>query len=232
MDDVWIFGDSFADEKWSVPTSGFNWVHEINKQYNVKNLAKVGTGPDYSLDWFIRLTNSLPKEQLKKVSVIFLSSDSMRLNLKCYKDPMDSVLIYQIAEGKIKHQSFMFAKQLFKWYLDDDYRCRTNLQYLSTLNHMSQYFKQVLYWPVAPIDPIVSNYIDTADNVTVPQDCLLEISVHDCGHNIVGFDSQDPRANHLHEENHHVMYNQLVDWIENFSPIDTSKFKFVAPLKD
>lgn len=231
MRDVWIFGDSFADNFWPKPVEGFKWTNCINENYSVSNLAKIGTGPDYSLDKFLDLCNSHPKEDLKNISVIFFSADAYRLNLKCYNDPMQSSEIYEAAQGNIKNKSTLFAKQLFQWYLDIDYKIRTDIQYLATVNHMSQYFKQILYWPVTPIAPTVNKFLDTASNVTIPDKCLIDISVIDCGHQILGLEI-DPRANHLHEANHLIMYDQLTNWIENFSPIDTSKFKFVSSLEN
>ena len=230
MDELWIFGDSFAANHWPVETQGFNWVNEIANKYSVLNLAKIGTGPDYSLDCLRRKFLTTPKDKTKDITVIFFSADSFRLNLSCYKDPMQSAEIYALAEGKINHKAKLFAKQLVEWYLDHNYKERCDLQYLATLNHMSQYFKQVLYWPVPTLTPTTENFLDVADNMFVPNQSLVDISVEDCGHQIIGLNI-DPRANHLHEENHRIMYDQLVDWIENFSPIDTSKFKFVAPLE-
>lgn len=230
MDDIWIFGDSFADPIWMRETKGFNWVHEINNKYSVLNLAKIGTGPDYSLDKLKQQFVVTNKDDLKNITLIFFSADPMRLNLKCYNDPMNSAEIYAIAEGKIKHKSTWFAKQLFMWYMDHDYKERCDLQYFATLNHMSQYFKQVLYWPVPPLTPVTNHFLDIADNFHIPEKNLIAISEVDGGPGKKAFDI-DPRANHLHEENHRIMYDLLVDWIENFSPIDTSKFKFVTALE-
>ena len=105
MDELWIFGDSFADNFWPASVEGFKWTHGINNKYNTSNQARIGTGPDYSLDRFLQLTRSYPKQDLKNISVVFFSADAYRLNLKCYKDPMESSQIYAIAQGSIKHKT-------------------------------------------------------------------------------------------------------------------------------
>lgn len=227
--DIWIFGDSFADSFWPKPVDFTPWPGRLDINYQTLNMAKIGTGPDYSLNLLIQLFAATPKQYLKKKTLIFFCSDPFRLNLKCYKDPMESARIYELAEGKVKSKATLFVKQLIDWYLDIEYRERCDLQYLSTLNHMSQYFKQVLYWPVPSLTPTIENFLDVADNMFVPNQALVDISIKDCGHQNIGV--VDPRVNHLHKDNHDIMYDQLVNWIKNFSPIDTSKFKYVGPLE-
>lgn len=231
---VFILGDSFGDANWPIEHDyGFVWPHKLSEKYDVVNLACVGTGPEYAIDRLFTLIKSWP-DDIAQSYLIFIHSDVNRLNLSCYNNVWEQSHVYAIADGTIKHQSHVFLKQAFKWYINPNWGYQQNVKNFCTIKYMSQYFKRVLFWPIDTTIlklPGCSSYNDSSDNMTTVDKGLYEISTLDCGEDLSSF-IQDPRPNHLQEINHMLMYQQMVNWIENNKPIDTSKFKFVSNLEN
>lgn len=240
MDKVLILGDSFAAPEWITQYdadwheyNGFTWVKELEKNYDVLNYAIAGSGPMYSLKklhmWLDPQANAI--KDCYDTTLIFICSDPCRLDLSCYKNPGEAVHIYDHAEGSRRHVSNLFAKQAVQWYMDIDWQIAQSCMYYSIVNEYAQYFKRVLFWPIGgskffDLIPMSQN-----DNFYFVKESLNDITIRDCGESLVDH-GVDWRPNHLQEPNHRIMYKQLTNWIENDTPIDTSKFIYVGPLKD
>ena len=238
MDRVLILGDSFADPKWSTSTGfkvpdQFTWVKELDKNYQVINEAKAGSGPMYSLKklhmWLQPQVHSL--KHCYDTCLIFICSDVCRLDLSCYKDPGEAVHIFEHAQGSRRHVSNLFAKQAIQWYMDIDWQINQSCMYYSLINEYAQYFKRVLFWSISDEKFFKLIPMSHRDNFFFVSEGLNEITIRDCGESVYG-QGVDLRPNHLQEPNHRIMYEQMVDWIENGTPIDTSKFIFAGPLKN
>ena len=236
MADIAIFGDSFVDPYWmtrdgySKPTT-FTWLNELDKDHYVYNCGKAGTGPDYSITELIKWAKPMVEhKESKNYSVIFVCSDPCRLNLSCYKDPMEAVEIFDIAEGRRRHKSMLFAKQAIQWMMTDAWQFNQALLYYSLVNMYAPHFKRVLFWTVGN-EYIYNNTPLTAnDNMQHVSVGLNRLSIRDCGQSIYG-QGVDERVNHFQESNHCVMYEQISNWINNGTDIDTSKFLFAGPLE-
>ena len=236
MDRVAIFGDSFADPEWSTPDDGweepegFTWVKQISYKYHTLNLAKAGTGPEYSLKQLRRWLEYQIKEHKHcyETSLIFICSDVCRLDLSCYDSPRQAVEIYNYAAGDRRHVSQHFAKKSIEWYMDIDWQIQQSCMYYSIINSYAQYFKRVLFWPIGNTKFFDLIPISHRDNFQFVHEGLNDITIRDCG---TTTDFFDPRPNHLQEVNHKIMYNQLLDWIELDKPIDTSKFIYAGSLE-
>jgi len=222
MDDVWIFGDSFVDLNWHNDVA-YSWVEELSKNYNVRNRALMGTGPEYSLRNLRNALHEFPFDNLKNTCLIFVCSGFERLNLNFWNTPQEQVMFPVIASGDTNHRFKYFAKDVFKYYIDFDWLADTELKYYCTLKHLSQYFKQTLYWQVTPRYPINQRFIDSnPSNFCFPETGLNDLSLRDNGGKRLG-PVADERRNHFSKINHQIIYNQLVEWIETGAHIDTSK---------
>ena len=237
MDKVLILGDSFAAPEWMTidegwkKYKGFTWIDELNKNYDVLNYAVAGSGPMYSL----KKLHSWLDPQVHEVkdcydtTLIFICSDPCRLDLSCYKNPGEAVHIYDHAQNTRRHVSNLFAKQAIQWYMDVDWQIAQSCMYYSIVNEYAQYFKKVLFWPIGGTRFFELVPMSHRDNFYFVNEGLNEITRRDCGESLVGH-GIDNRPNHLQEPNHRVMYEQITNWIENDTPIDTSLFRYVGPL--
>ena len=235
MDRVAIFGDSFVDPDYNLVLDqdrGYSWVHLLAERYNTYNAGVSGTGPDYSFTQLRHWRNPQVEQGLTQdTSLIFVCSDPCRLDLSCWKDPRDAVQIFDIAEGRTKHKTSLFAKQALQWMMTDEWLINQSLLYYLTLNSISEHFKRVLFWPIgAAAHYNCFTKLPCADNFYFVDTPLNEISVRDCGESIYG-QGLDNRINHLQKPNHDIMYDMLVQWIENGTSIDASKFKYAGPLE-
>jgi hypothetical protein len=79
MDTLYIFGDSFADPSSNI-SDPYAWTNRLADNYKVKNFALNGTGPDWSLDLFLKQIENLNAD--KTNYCIFCISDIYRLNMK------------------------------------------------------------------------------------------------------------------------------------------------------
>ena len=238
MDKVAIFGDSFASPDWMVEhgdvwaeVEDFTWLKELNENYDVYNQAVAGSGPMYSLKklrhWLHPQINDL--KHCYDTSLIFICSDVCRLDLSCYKAPGEAVHIFDHADGSRRHVSNSFAKHAVQWYMDIDWQINQSCMYYSILNNYAQYFKRVLFWPIGGAKFFELIPLSQNDNFYFVSEELNNLTIRDCGESMYG-QGADWRPNHFQEPNHRVMYKQLSNWIENDTPVDTSKFIYAGPL--
>ena len=223
MDDIWIFGDSFADKTWAVNDDAYSWVTELEKTYQVHNEALKGTGPEYSIQALRSKLDNTNFEDLKNTVLIFICSSPDRLNLNLWKTPEDQVMLPELALGNIKAPGKHFAKDLFKYYIDNKWMLDTELRTVCTVHHLGLLFKRSLFWSVnSPFTPNKKFYSTLRDNFYFPEAGLNDLSIIDSGGERLG-PYVDERKNHFSELNHIILHSEISQWIETGNPIDTSK---------
>jgi hypothetical protein len=247
MKEVWIFGDSYAQPDPIVFESTNDlvnldfttWPLLLKQKYNVKNFAKGGTGPSWSLNKLIQQIKNTDKNDLKNVNVIFLVSAIWRIDLSFYNSESHQCLTAQIPAPSREMISFgwnilnlskeekraikpyasqkNFVKDLWKYYLLNDTYQQTELtKIIGAVNLYNTLFEKVLLWPIFHKPAIEIDYSN--NNFYYINDLLYEVEKDPYG---FGY---DPRQNHLSKENHTIMFNQLSNWIENSQSIDINKF--------
>ena len=228
MNKVWIFGDSYVDRNWHTNCKDYSWVTELEKNYDVENYAVMGSGPEYSFSKLYQTIKNNNKS-LKNICVIFISSDLHRLNLNFWHTPQDQVYLKSLLDKNIDKKNLkyiakkLFVKDLFRFYLTEDWQSNRELHNFATINYFSNYFKKILYWTTEP--KLKTNdffYQHKSNNLCCPDQGLNELSYIDLGYqpSTVFLDN---RRNHFSKINHKILYNQIVNWIEHDYPIDTSK---------
>tara|TARA_B100001287_G_C22609604_1_gene494433 strand:+ start:221 stop:934 length:714 start_codon:yes stop_codon:yes gene_type:complete len=235
MADVAIFGDSYVDPvRYEHQHQYTSWVNKLSTKYKVHNEAVSGTGPEYSLRKFLEYTRDfILAGDSKDMSIIFVCSDPCRLDLSCYKHSREAVEIFDIAEGKRRHKSTVFAKQAIQWMMSSEWQVNQHVMVRSTLSQLAPHFKNILYWSILSWRPY-DEILFTPDNMCFPKESLIDISIRDCGENLALKDLPvfiDHRINHLQETNHEIMFEQVTNWIDNDTPIDTSKFIYAGSLE-
>lgn len=245
MKEIWLFGDSYAQQsrivfdatKDDIDYNFVSWPCRLEQKYNLKNFARGGTGPTWSLN--VLHDAVLKEENLKNVTCIFLVSAIWRLDLDFYQDPSDQFLTSKIPVPDTNMINFgwnifdlnneekqiikpyksqtKFVKDLWKnFLLTDSFQNTEILKIIGNLKLYSNMFEKILIWPIfhKPIIEITSEH-----NFYYVKDLLFEIEKDSYN---FGY---DPRPNHLSEPNHEIMFDQLCNWIEKNQSIDISKFK-------
>jgi hypothetical protein len=231
VSEVLILGDSFADPHWpdflvqnihsKHRVVEFAWPSRVAAQHNVTNFALQGTGPDYSLKCLREWVRDHSTEQVASTDLIFVCSAPQRLDLNCYKRPGEAVHIYDIAKGDIRHKSKMFAKQAIEWYFTLDWALNRELMYYSTAALFASQFRSVLYWPLTG-NQLRRWRVQHPHNFSMPNEALVPLSARD-NPNYNG--GEDNRPNHFQERNHNIIFEQLNNWLEFGTPLDTSQIR-------
>lgn len=235
---VWIFGDSFA-EVW---TGGHldrisSWPRIIETEYNVKNFAKCGSGPDYQLNILYKQIRSMESKinQLKDINLIFLVSHSSRINFSFIDNPLDQVNIINVIRsdkerkklGSLTQQVYEkykpyseFINAFYKFYYFNKNYELDFYQRVSLLKDISPLFKKVL---VIPIFDDIEDY--TLYRLTQQSNLISNFYIAQ-GEGLGRFHTSDPLApNHFVPENHVEFYNMIKRWIDKGINIRTKRLK-------
>jgi len=228
MRELWIFGDSYVDPKYGnqlVEPSDNTWVNKLKEDYRVSNFAIQGTGPQWSIYKLIDQISQYPNTE--DVSMIFVHSDIYRLPMDFWKNDFEQSHTLDVANGNLKHPKHNFLHDFIQHYTNLDWQLSQELFIYSTLNQLAKRFRQVLFMPTCEGNSCVTSDILTYEpNFYTINECLNNLSIRDCGlkHEQLVVDK---RHNHFHEHNHTIWFDMIVDWMENCTPIDTSKIQFV-----
>jgi hypothetical protein len=217
--EVWIFGDSYADKNYKM-SDHVTWPEMLDQKYNVKNFALVGTGPTWSLNLLI---NELKNNDTNKVSVIFLSSNTERLDLSFLEDNHQVMLKIFDANGKAekklkkRYTNYLdFIKKLLMYYVfTPSFKNTELLKIIGVLKLLSDNFEKILVWPIFEE---TTQTIRNSEKFYFVKNKLKNLDSEYYSFNV------DPRSNHLSENKHIIMFNQLSQWIDNNQEIDLSIF--------
>ena len=220
MGEVWIFGDSFA-----MPYEDDNttWTSQLSEKYHVKNFAYGGTGPDWSLQQLLNQSTNKTPEQLSNITVIFLISSIMRFNFKTRDDVNHQVLTPNFQYGT-KHEKKLykkyrkeatFLKKFYKEYALHGTYCETEiLKIIGYLNLLSHKYSKILVWSI--FDDFEYPILDN-DKIHVPDLLLSDIMMYEPYRSM-------KYKNHFTTAVHDILANEILNWIDNDTPIDTTKF--------
>lgn len=248
MEKVWIFGDSYAQRnpiitestKHLVDLEFKTWPLMMEDRFNVENFAKGGTGPSWSINQLLNKISSIDDlQQLKQVNVIFFISAIWRLDLSFYTQPSDQHLTAQIpapnvdminrgwnifnlnyeSSRRVKPYSShkRFVSDLWKYYLlNDTFQQTEIIKSIGAIKLLSTFFKKVLVWPVFHKPVLDIDYSN--DNFYYIKDILfgIEQDPFEFG--------KDPRQNHLTNENHLIMFEELKNWVVDSKTVNIDRF--------
>jgi hypothetical protein len=233
MKKLWIFGDSYSDSSYHNDEDA--WSKQIEKVYDVKNLSRAGSGPEYQLGLFRKAMLNTDVNDLKEIILIFFISHNSRKNFKFVEHPTDQSFMSHIAsdtsykdewhQNKVKKYAAYktFLKDFYKYYYQnlelDDFEY---IQQVSLIKEFSKFFKKVLVITVfnsalnSKLHKKFNSIIDDSENFTYARGPALHF---------VERDVNMTDANHMCRKNHRLFYKQLINWIENNVPVDTEKLK-------
>jgi hypothetical protein len=223
VEKLWIFGDSYSDPRSSLGKA--SWVDKIAQLYSVENFSCRGTGPDWSLNCFYQQLATHQHTDLSQVNLIFFISDPFRFNFSFYTTPEDQVLYWHIFQSRSslkdqhqqyrKYQNFMIDFFKYSAYSVDFPSIETNKIIGSLCIHQDK-FKKILAWPL---------FFDAPQSFHSERFSCVGTAL--CSFEKKANLNEETRANHLSPENHKVMLEQLCNWIDHGTVIDTSQFKFL-----
>ena len=234
MQKVWIFGDSYAKDTYN---KSYAWTKRVAQKYNTVNYAIGGTGPEYMINVFRKeIINSEP-EDLKNIIVIFFLSSDDRKNFSFTDQPEDqAIMINVVFQGildrymrkrtSLYREQKKFLKSFYKkYYLYNDLEDFRQLGYVGILKEYSSFFKKVL---------VVSVFDDTQDSLLYKK---FGTSVKDTenfkfckGPSLYSIekDINKQLPNHLSPTNHDLLYNEIVNWIDNNISPDLNNLEKIA----
>lgn len=236
MNNLWIFGDSYASEDWN--SSEYPWPAQLEKKYNVKNYAVSGTGPMHSVNKLYELISGANREVLKDTSLIFYMSSIHRANFSFLEHPRDACFMTHMASNatlpvenswskeryKFYNKHLNFIKSFFKNYgmYNQEALNMAQLGYMTLLKEAASnnVFKKVLVVPIFEPPGFPNFFISSKDNFTLAKGGVLHT------HDEQNIDIDLP--NHMREENHNIVYKMTVDWLENNIPFDINKLKKIS----
>lgn len=208
---LWIFGDSFADPDYN--TTGaehYQWCKRLEQHYEVTNMAVYGSGPQWSLNNFLKMLDNADKN----TNVLFIESTVYRLDLGCWEKPKNQIAIHKIAKGQNRHPQSEFLKGVVKYVLTEDFENAEPLKILCTVQNLSRYVNKILYLPVieAPFRKYGIN--KKVKNFYMPDFRLMEKSdaEPECKR---PWPNGDIRCNHFSEYNHDFMYKLITDYFND-----------------
>jgi len=223
---ILILGCSFADPNYN--STIWSWPDLLSRRYKeLKNEAKIGTGPQHNL----HILKSYVDKGINKNKdlLIFFVPEYFRLNFKYFENNFQQTLSYATKNNKDR-----FGDKFEKMYGEEILEWQTNwwryyqfhaknqeidiIKIYSTIAYYTKYFKRSLIIPTDLAHTIEKREVDIwnileRSDITCPKDINLETIHHEEGIR-VGY-GQDTRPNHLSKQNHKVMYELLVDWIDN-----------------
>jgi len=238
---IYLMGCSYVDETYN--SEDYAWPKRIADKYiKVKNLAKHGTGPQYSLSLLRELIKKNAVNS-KKDSLIFFIPEYFRMNFRYFK-PNEQVWSYANNTAReYFNKTFLdyFDKKHFDWqtqwwyeyqmYQDND--LLDIFKIYTLINYYAKYFKKVL---IMTTDGYLNNHLDKHDdpekmldspNITFCKDITVDrISNEEIG--TFYEHMKDTRPNHISEYNHDIMFRMLCNWIE-YDIKPTYKFKTRPP---
>lgn len=204
--EVWIFGDSFAQEH---PECEHSWPMLLKKEYTVKNVAMGGSGPDYQISL---LLNEIKKYDTTNVDIIFFVSETSRFNFNFLKTPRHQYLIKHLSTDSTlftkdtttyrKYKKFI--KAFFQNYvLHSTYNDTEIVKIILLLRELGSKFNNML---------IVSTF-DDLDNCLINIDNTKNVHIVKNKFKDVETDRYMSSANHLSKEVHKHVYEKITYWL-------------------
>lgn len=205
----------------------------LEQEYNVKNFAVAGSGPEYSLSILLKNILDKTESELKNITVFFIMSHDMRFNLLSI-NPYDQVLckyttfnmfdprITDYAKNKlnsvIDKPMQKFIKKFYNYYFSNLNPDIHILKTVGSLQLLANVFNKILV--VSSFKKIPPYIPDKDNNFSL----FSRMPLSDLMKQQFAFD-HDKLSNHLEDYQHPVFYEQLKNWIEFDIPVDFDKIK-------
>lgn len=233
MEKVWIFGDSYSSAEFKDPTA---WPHKLAERYDINNFSISGTGPEYMIKLFKEQLNApdLNINELKDINLIFFLSHDSRKDFSFLTNPSHQCItrhVDQFSRPEYKHYKKQkpFLEKFYIEYYDynrlDDF---DHLKYVGIIKEFSRFFKKVLIIPVFDRRTISILYNKFNSTIEDHRNCTY-------ARGPILFDIEEEintnAPNHYGPENHILMYEQLVNWIDNNIPFDSNNLKKLTKKK-
>ena len=186
---VTIYGDSFADPKYEPKSLHPTWYGLLKKEgYDVTNLGKSGSGPMFSFKHMYQNAHSYNEKDI----IVFILSGVNRLCITGnHEEDVDlfEILKDELTYGNWKYESFLYALSRKQ--------CRVFTYFLT---YEESFFKSSLN------DGRYYCHHEDLENA-----CWNEYVEEERSRD--ASDDQHFRSNHLSAENHFIMYQQIVNFI-------------------
>lgn len=225
---IFIFGDSYA-ERFSEIDVIFSWPRGLEQNYNVTNFAHRGEGPQGVLADVRQCILSMPSLEDRATIAIVMLPEICRYPYSFYKNIKDRVYGQVNSESSDQFKDMIkrdFGEDRLKFLIDfheyylkvDTNRKIEEMKTLGLLNHYATYFKKMLVWPTDevqvynnPVDNLLFSGLVNYDFVPITMATISEVreDVSYC------WPSDSNRINHISLLHHRIMYDELVEWIEN-----------------
>ena len=229
---VWVFGDSYFEGPIIHPKISTNsWTKYIDKNFDLANFAKGGSGLDWSLQQFLLHTH---KQKTQNDILIFGLGSHYRFNLKFIDDPTFqgdySLDRYRLIAENDRESKISTIKKVYKQFFSNSFLKEFVKEYIlhssyeitefdKTVAYLyfktKDKFKKVLLFPIFKLPKIE---ILNDKNFYIPDFCMANIEYN----NTKG--QWDSRANHMSNENNQLFANSIIRWITDNDCLSKNTF--------
>ena len=219
---LWIFGDSFADPRYNPTTQFKTWHYQLEENFEVENFGISGSGPEWSLQQFLKLDESTPNHEKKNINILFLGSQWTRFNFSCYKQAGDQLLITQLGKSDVEYKGIFvkfaeyveykkfvkFARAFLTYYVPNNNHNNNQfiLQNMLLLNHYTRHYKKCVYWPIfEPIEEEVRELYNS-EKFYIVKDMMRELEIFEPF-------GKETYPNHMPEKSHNIVYQKVMKFL-------------------
>jgi len=224
MEEVWIFGDSYAADCYYPEEEKYAWPLRLKNLYNVENFAYPGTGPEHAMKVFRNQILHCTSEELSNISVIFVLSHDSRKDFSFLDSLSDQCSMFVMDQNfkKYNKKNQNFIKKFYKeYYMHNELGDFRHLQYVGILKEFSRFFKKILVIPA--FDDYKSNTLYEKFDSQIEDYENFYYSKGPALFFIEKEKNNDP--NHLSLINHSLMFENLKAWLENSHIFDTNNLQ-------
>lgn len=241
---LWLFGDSYCDLYFRNDLSYKGWPELIREKYDVTNLAKTGSGPDYSMSKLVEMLEKTGPSARKQIHIFFGISDIYRIPLQFCNpqhraDSYESLLkVYMLnrffpnfynKESRKESKSLIqrhftkkqqhFIENMYREnILYSSYKDTELLKIIFFLKGLSEEFKSVY---VVSLFQNVPSFISTIKNT---ENFLFSpTTVQNIFPNNTKW-GEDKNNNHLPKEVHQKLVDSFFKWTNERQPFDFKDF--------
>ena len=223
MTKIWIYGDSFVDSCYPDSIHNkYSWTELLSKTYNVINSGMTGAGQDSQ---FEKLLSHVTKNDTSNDILIFVAPARERFNFSFLKSEghQHSLHFLENPNNTYTKEQIEFVKRFYYYYVTEANLIVHATKNVLSVSSLSNKFKKTLYWPTGKVDyEELYKELYNHDNFVFMEPDLFQISIAE--NTWKPGDGKDNRACHLSIENNKIMASMIIDWIENNTPINTSRF--------
>ena len=204
---LWIFGDSFADPRYNPTTQFKTWHYQLEENFEVENFGISGSGPEWSLQQFLKLDESTPNHEKKNINILFLGSQWTRFNFSFFEEASHQVWIMRSSLLNTNYKKFRkFIDSFFTYYVDNNNHNSIQfvLQNMLLVKHYTRHYKKCVYWPV-----FISIEEEVRELYNSKKFYIVEYKMRDL--EILEPFGKGTIPNHMPKESHDIVYQKVMD---------------------